>query len=448
MGVCGAMLLAGRVVAGPVVLISIDGLMPEVYLQPDRVGASTPNLRGLVREGAAATGVLSVMPSITFPAHTSAITGVSPRRHGVLSNEIFDPDGKLGGGWYWYASDVKARTLFDAVHAARLRSAAVTWPATAGAPIDLNLPDLYPVANLRAATNLLALARLGPAQAALPSAESLVRMNDEIRVQIALRFLDERPDLFAVHFLGMDDAQHTFGPRSPQAVKTLEQLDAQLGVLFDRVRAQGRWDETTVVVMSDHGFAPVEHEVRVGMLLRTLGLLETDREGKVSRWRAFFWPQGGSGALYLHSDATAEDRHKLDDVIRLLQSNPAYGVGRVFRGPEVAALGGLTGAYAVLDALPGFCFGRAVDAPDLVGPKPGGTHGYHPARPEMKASFVVRGPGIRRGALVSGMRLVDVAPTLARILGVELGPVEGRVVTELFEGARRATPDTPSAARN
>ena len=91
------------------------------------------------------------------------ITGVNPSRHGVLSNEVFDPDGKLGGGWNWYAGDVKVPTLFDKVRDAELKSASVTWPATAGGPIDLNLPDMYPVATLREAKNLLSLSRVGPA---------------------------------------------------------------------------------------------------------------------------------------------------------------------------------------------------------------------------------------------------------------------------------------------
>jgi predicted AlkP superfamily pyrophosphatase or phosphodiesterase len=431
--------------AKPVLLVSVDGLLPESYLEPDRLGLAVPNLRALVREGAWATGAVSVTPSITFPAHTTMITGVSPVRHGVLSNEVFDPDGKLGGGWYWHASDVKVPTLFDQLRAAGLRSAAVTWPATAGGPIDLNLPDMYPVANLKEAKNLMSLARVGGAAAALdevlPSVESLVRLRDETRLKVALRFLRERPDLLAVHFLELDDAQHTWGPRSPEAKATLERLDGYLGALLDELRAQARLEETAVVLVSDHGFVPIEREVRVGTLLRTLGLLTLDAQGRLTAWRAFFWPQGGSAAIYLHPQATAEDRRKLDDAIRLLQSNPAWGIGKVFRGAEVPSLGGLPGAYAVLDALPGFCFGRSMDGPEMVVAKIGGIHGHHPGRADARASLVISGPGIRKNASIGLVRLLDVAPTLARILGVDLGKVEGRVLTQAFDplsGARSA----------
>jgi predicted AlkP superfamily pyrophosphatase or phosphodiesterase len=437
--------------AGPVLLVSIDGLMPEAYLQPDRLGLAVPNLRALVREGCWARGARSVVPSITFPAHTSMITGMNPSRHGVLSNEVFDPDGQLGGGWNWYASDVKVPTLFDRARAAGFKSAAVTWPASAGAPIDLNLPDMYPVASLRDARNLLGLARVGAGAAVLaevlPDPASLIRLRDAIRVPVALRFLRERPDLMVVHFLELDDAQHAFGPRSPQAVAMTERLDAHLGTLFDELRAQGRWDDTTVVLVSDHGFAPIEHEVRVGVLLRAMGLFDVDGQGRLTTWRAFFWPQGGSAAIYLHAQASAQDRRRVDDVIAMLASNPEYGVARVFRGAEVAALGGLPGAHAVLDARAGFTFGRSFDGPGLVVARTGGTHGHHPGRPEARASFVIRGPGVHRNRDLGLVRLVDVAPTVAYVLGTDMGKVEGRVLLEAFTraGRGRAAPAPPAA---
>jgi arylsulfatase A-like enzyme len=439
--------------AAPVVLVSIDGLMPEAYLDPDRLGLAVPNLRALVREGAWARGARSVVPSITFPAHTSMITGMNPSRHGVLSNEIFDPDGQLGGGWNWYASDVKVPTLFDRTRAAGLKSASVTWPATAGAPIDFNLPDMYPVANLREARNLLGLARVGAGAdvlaEVLPAPATLIRLRDETRVPIAVRFLKERTDFMAVHFLELDDAQHAYGPRSPQAMAMIERLDLHLGTLFQELRAQGRWEETTVMLVSDHGFAPIEREVRVGALLRTLGLLEVDSLGRLTTWRAFFWPQGGSAALYLHAQASPEDRRKLEDAITLLTSNPEYGVARVYRGAEVAALGGLPGAFAVLDARPGFAFGRGTDSPELVVQKRGGTHGHHPARPEARASLIIRGPRVHRNKDLGLVRLVDVAPTVAHVLGLDMGDVDGRVLYEAFsrDHRRRAAPAraTPDA---
>lgn len=440
-----ALMLVRAAAAAPVVLISIDGLLPEYYLTPDEFGLQVPNLRALVAEAAYARGATSVMPSVTFPAHTTMITGVNPSRHGVVMNEVFDPDATLGGGWYWYYRDIKAPTLFGAARAAKLKTAAVTWPVTAGAPIDLNLPDMYPTPNLREAKNLLSLARTDAVEGLMaevvPGPEALVRMKDDLRTTVAIRFLRERPDFLAVHFLELDSIQHEHGPRTPPTFETLERIDTQLGRLFEALRTDGRWDATTVVLVSDHGFVPIENDLRIGLLLKTLGLFETDARGKVLSWRAMAWPTGGTAAIFLHPDATDLDRRKVDDAVKLLLSNPAYGVARAYRPRDLAALGGFPGAHVVLETQPTFAFSSRLDATQLVGKSKGGTHGGSPLRPALRASFLMRGPKIRKGHDLGIVRLLDVAPTIARVLEVDLKNVEGRVLTEAFR-----TAGTPAAA--
>jgi predicted AlkP superfamily pyrophosphatase or phosphodiesterase len=441
------LLAAGRAGAAPVVLVSVDGMLPVYYLEPDRLGLAIPNLRSLVREGGHAQGATSVMPSVTFPAHTTMITGVNPRRHGITNNSVFDPDGTLGGGWYFYYDDIKAPTLFGKARQAGLRTASVTWPVTAGAPVDFNIPDMYPTPTLREAKNLIALARTGPAAAIvaelMPEPAALLNMRDELRARLAARFVRERPDLLAVHFLELDEDQHKFGPRSAQALATLERIDAALGVIFDELRAVGRWEETTVLVVSDHGFLGVDRQVHLASLLHTLGLSQVDHEGRLVSWRAVPVLAGGTAAIVMHPKATEADRRKVDEAVTLLLGNPAYGVGRAFRGAELAATGGFPGAHVVLEARPGYMFARAADG-ELVSLSTGfaGSHGYDPRRPEMRASFLIRGPRVRHDRDLGLVRLLDVAPTVARLLGIDLGVTEGRVLREAFE----ATP-APAAAQ-
>src|SRR5687768_3414999 len=71
-----------------VLMISIDGLMPSSYTE---AGPSTiPSLRRLAREGAYADGVISVLPTVTYPAHTTLLTGVPTSVHGIVDNRMFD----------------------------------------------------------------------------------------------------------------------------------------------------------------------------------------------------------------------------------------------------------------------------------------------------------------------------------------------------------------------
>src|SRR5262245_10078713 len=69
-----------------VVLVSIDGLAAS-YLNDAR--AELPTLRKLAKTGAVAKGMITSFPSVTWPSHTSLITGVHPARHGVIGNSVW-----------------------------------------------------------------------------------------------------------------------------------------------------------------------------------------------------------------------------------------------------------------------------------------------------------------------------------------------------------------------
>ena len=126
-----------------VVLISIDGLRPDYVLEAERRGVRAPNLRRLVAEGVSAERVRGVVPTVTYPSHTTMITGVSPAKHGIFTNNTFDPFWTNFDGWYWYAEDIRVPTLWDAAMGAGLVTANVHWPVSVGAKVTYNLPQIW-----------------------------------------------------------------------------------------------------------------------------------------------------------------------------------------------------------------------------------------------------------------------------------------------------------------
>ena len=70
-----------------VVLISVDGLAAS-YLDDPR--ANLPTLRMLAKKGARADGMITTFPSVTWPSHTSLVTGTRAASHGVIGNSVFD----------------------------------------------------------------------------------------------------------------------------------------------------------------------------------------------------------------------------------------------------------------------------------------------------------------------------------------------------------------------
>ena len=138
--ICG---LATTADARSVVLISVDGMRPDYVTRAEQLGLKVPNLRRMMREGVYAEGVNGVVPTVTYPSHTTLITGVWPGKHGIWANTTFDPEQKNYQGWYWYSEDIRVPTLWDAANAAGLVTASVNWPVSVGAPVRYLIPEVW-----------------------------------------------------------------------------------------------------------------------------------------------------------------------------------------------------------------------------------------------------------------------------------------------------------------
>src|SRR5271154_1699615 len=125
------------------VMISVDGMRPDYITEADAHGAKVPNLRHFLKEGAYAEGVVGVVPPVTYPSHTTLVTGVWPAKHGILANTTFDPLRQNEEGWYWYADDIRVPTLWDVAAAAGRTTASIQWPVTVGAHITWNIPEYW-----------------------------------------------------------------------------------------------------------------------------------------------------------------------------------------------------------------------------------------------------------------------------------------------------------------
>jgi predicted AlkP superfamily pyrophosphatase or phosphodiesterase len=410
-----------------VVLVTVDGLIPDSYLNPDAHGLQVPTLRRIVRDGAYAEGAQSVLPSVTYPSHTSIATGVLPGRHGIVSNRPFDPLQQNDDGWYWYAEDIAAPTLWSEARKAGLHTALINWPVTIGAEADWLIPE-YPVRQPDQLKLLRALSTpnfLAPALREQPElATRLLQPNDAARVDLAAYALDMgRPELMLLHISQVDGAQHHDGLWSPRALAAIENADAQLGRLLALVERAGLASETALVVASDHGFAAVNRQVHPNALLREAGLITVDAEGKPTDYRAASNVNGGIAYVYARDEATAAQALAL---FTPRAGQPGSGIARLYSRDELRARGGDAAAAFALEAEPGVHLGGGLASYETA-PSMFGMHGYDPQRPEMLASLLWLGPGIQPGPR-QGVRLIDIAPTVAAWLGFALPSAEGRAL--------------------
>lgn len=405
-----------------VVLISIDGLLPSTYTRPAPPDA--PTLRKLAADGAMAEGVVGVLPTVTFPSHTTIITGVHPAIHGIVDNRIVDAEARSRGAWFWYAIQVRVPSLIGAARAQNLVTASVNWPATIGSDALYLVPEFErsPHAEARHMLDALSTPGLLPAVEIARGRALPWPLDDEARTDIALHVLrTHRPQLTVLHLLATDSAQHDYGPGSAQAHHAVELMDRQVARILETLQQTGIRQNTVVAVVSDHGFLPYERILHPNALFKQEGLLTVDATGAITAWQAYFHSSGGSGYVYLREGADVALRDRVGALLERLQANPEAGVQTVWTAADLERAGAHPRAAFGLDVKNGWYTGSGHETLVTNAGRVRGGHGYAPARTELHASLILNGPGVPRRNL-GVVRMTQVAPTLARILGVSLSP--------------------------
>jgi predicted AlkP superfamily pyrophosphatase or phosphodiesterase len=415
----------GAADAPRVVLISIDGMMPASYLDP-ALAARTPNLRRLMQQGVWADGVIGVTPTVTYPSHTTMITGVEPARHGVVDNRILDPENRSSGAWYWYSRAIQVPTLPGAVRARGLTAAGITWPVTVGMDLDFNAPEY--IGASRHAENI-ALQRALSTPRTLYDAAGAARgtpyswpQSDRDRADLAMFLLRTyQPNLLMLHLIELDTAEHEHGPNTPPSLDALQRLDGFTGEIVDAARKAPGGERTTIAVVSDHGFLAHSSTLQPNFALKQAGLIDVDANGRITGWRAWFHASGGSGYVYVKA---AADRPRVAAILDAIRKDPANGVRSVWNADDLARLGAHPEAAFGVDVVDGFYTAAGHDA--LVKPSTSkGGHGFAPDRPALHASLILAGPAVQRRGSLGIVRMTQVGPTLAKILGVALDAEAG-----------------------
>lgn len=408
---------------GPiVVLLTIDGL-PARALRDPRL--PMPTLRRLAAEGAYAQAMRPINPTITWPNHTTLITGVDASEHHVMANGLITlpaDGGELAvKQWVPERTLVHARTLYDALAEQGMSTGQVDWVAIYGADhvrwpfAELPDPD-GPIARDLAAQGLATRAQLAAFNDSSPA------WRDEIWTDAAIDILTRHtPNLLLFHLLQTDTLQHEYGALSPAAYAAYAYADACLARLIDAARAAGLLDRITFVIASDHGFASYTRVIRPNAALAGLGLLQR-RDGGY-RGKAWALPEGGEASLYIRD--TASRAALLPKLRTYFAQLP--GVAGVYTNAEARKLG--LPASAATDQAPdlyllaesGYAFDSGIAGPVSGEVKPArGAHGYLNTAPDMQAIFIASGAHIRRGVDLGTISNLRVAPTLARLLGVSL----------------------------
>jgi predicted AlkP superfamily pyrophosphatase or phosphodiesterase len=415
-----------------VIVISLDGF-PAYKLDDARL--PIPTLRMMQREGVAATSMRPINPTVTWPNHTSIVTGVDASVHHVLVNGLLK--GQHDGPVSIHPNTdksvlVHAETVYDVAHAAGLKTAQADWVAIHNpGTIDWEFEE-KPDPKSPLAQQLVREGYLTQEQMATFTHAGSQEWRDNIYTDAMVDVIREhRANLILLHLLALDSTNHKYGPESAASDTAMAFLDDKVREVVDAVKAAHAMKSTTIFVVSDHGFGEVNHLIHANAVLHDAGLLDAQAAGTLHG--AWAVPEGGYSMVYVDKGAPADTAAKLQQIFAKTE-----GVERVFTPDEYAALGLPTPAQSdqapdlYLAAKDGYSFAGG-DADEVEEVPDRGSHGYLNSHPQMQAIFIAWGAGIRGGTKLDAIPNLDVAPTVANLLHVKLDHAQGNALTQILK---------------
>ena len=378
------------------ILISIDAFRFD-YLakyQPR-------NLTALAQQGVQAKWMTPAFPALTFPNHYTIATGLNPEDHGIVANDIYDPifaatfsmnnkaavqDARWWGGEpIWVTAEKQGERaacyFFPGSEAEILGVRPTFWK-----PYDENTPNSK-------------------------------------RVDTALSWLDlpapQRPSFVALYFSDVDTAGHHFSPDSPEVRRAIEEVDNSIGRLINGLKQRRIYDQTNIIIVSDHGMAAV----------KPTDVVLLDKYFQTKRAKKVIWgpeltqifPKEGESAVIADELANGKVKHAQCYLKQEIPARFRYQNNRRIAPIICLADEGwrIFEKQTYIDELEGGKIPK-----HLIG-----AHGYDNALPSMRATFIAHGPAFKSGIIVEPFDNVDVYNIMTDVLGLKAAHNDGNIAT-------------------
>ncbi|MHC1785667.1 MAG: alkaline phosphatase family protein [Christensenellales bacterium] len=417
-------------------LISLDA----AFKQDAQTLLGLPALGRLADEGVFCDSVQTIYPTLTYPVHTSLLTGCYPDRHGIDHNEKDMP--RLPAAkrpWYWDADEIKAETLHQAAFKAGREVASILWPVSGhNTSLRYSFPEVH---ALPGENQTLKMLRYGSFRWLLESEIKYGKTRpsskqphlDRFAALLAQKLIEKQynpdpekhlksdveptasrkamhmPDMLTLHLVDLDAARHAGGVHSEEARAAMIRLDQCLGRILKALEAAGVMKDTVIAVVSDHGQADVTRVLALNEWLKASGL--------PARAQTL-----GMGA-YIRCDRGAYQQ--VYDALSLHRET--LRLKHIYTRQELRQMHAPEGLLMAVEPEDGIeILDHLHDAPHAA------THGFGIDHPAAQCLLWLCGPPFLKGARLHSCSIVDVAPTLARAVHLELKGAQGRVLQEAF----------------
>ncbi|MEG2290487.1 MAG: ectonucleotide pyrophosphatase/phosphodiesterase [Clostridium sp.] len=421
------------------IIISLDALKATDF----ELMKSLPNFSKCIENGAVARNVKSIYPSLTYPAHTTIVTGNYPKNHGVVNNKLLQPE-KIKPDWFWFKKYVNSPTLYDIAKENNFTVASIFWPVSGKSSIKYNMPEIFSN-NKYVTQEMISMLTGSPIyQYKMDRKFGYIRDGfsepklDNFAVASAVETITNyKPNLLLLHLLDLDSQRHGYGTNSKEATAALTRHDKRIGEIISALKDANIYENTSIVILSDHGFQDFDKSITLNTLFKNQNFITTDKKGTITNWDVYIKSCDGSACVYIKDSQNEKLKAKVKNILVALMMDSSNGIEKIYENSEIIALGGDPNATFMLEALDGFAFSDKITK-TLVSPIENsngssiGTHGYHPNKPDIDTLFIGCGPGFKSNVNLPHMNLIDIAPTLARVLELNFPTCDGQVVEELI----------------
>lgn len=310
------------------IILSIDGI-PSYYFDKDSPFLEKiPNLLRLAEVSTFSRNVVTTTPTLTYPAHTSMITGVSPAVHGIYFNSPIDYDSNHKGDWYWFYEDIKVKTIFDFAKESNLKVGSIYWPVTVGANLDYNIPQFwknktqYDTKFLRAMSYPPKIYQTLEEKTNLQVGEFT---GDKEKISFAIEMWKTyKPDVLLIYTTDLDTIHHERGVYSKEAGLALEKIDKLVQKLIDEINLFQN-PELGFMIVSDHGFKSVKQICYPNQVFRT--------NGSSNKWKYYFKTNGGIAVLVKNKNEKKLTKAELSKIQQQIMEN-CPGAYAVYEGDD------------------------------------------------------------------------------------------------------------------
>lgn len=432
------------------IVFSVDAMVTEDV----EAMRSLPNFRKYLAGGSEfKNGMRTIYPSVTYPIHVSILTGCYADKHKVTSNFGFTTEDK-DATWLFSSENTAVEDIFAAAKRAGLSTASISWPVTGRNPNIDYLIDEYWFPH-SGETMRAGFADMGSSEEMLdimdshtdllaPGWEQGGKKNfmvwpkvDDFWIACACDIIRRhKPEVTFVHTGTFDSYRHKYGVFSSHLDEARANLDRYIGQLMAACEDAGVADETNFIMVSDHGQRDICRAINLNVKLADAGLIDVDTQGKVMGWRAFCFSNAMSTLVYVKDP---KDEPEVYQVLRDLQEEGVFGIGRIYTAREAAEEEHLSGDFSFVVESDGYTsFGDKAVRPlvqnfDVSDYRFGrATHGYMPDYGPQPV-FVAKGPDIREDVVLDRGRVVDEAPTFAKLLGLTLPQADGSAIDEILK---------------